>query len=72
MDPFHHFKLEASVLAALAILIARVGPQLSNVSRSVRWIHFGLVGIFSLLGIAGRLDAGCFRLFRVTLLPLQV
>jgi hypothetical protein len=53
MDPFHRFKLEASVLAALAILIARVGPQLSSVPRSVRWTHFGLVGIFSLLGISG-------------------
>jgi hypothetical protein len=53
MDPFHRFNLEAAVVAGMAILIGRVGPQLANVSRSVRWVHFVLVGIFSLVGIAG-------------------
>jgi hypothetical protein len=48
-----NLRMDAAALAGIIILIARVSPRLSNVPWWVKWIHFGIVTIFSLVGIAG-------------------
>lgn len=49
---FRTFKLEFAILFSMAVLIAQVGPKLSTISRPIKWAHFGLVGLYSLVGIA--------------------
>lgn len=51
--PFRYFKLEMAVLLGLAILVVQISPRMQTVPRLIKWTHFGLVGLYSLVGIAG-------------------
>src|SRR2546425_7191617 len=42
-----------AALAGTAILIAKTAPRLAAVPRSLRWVHFGFMVVFSLIGAAG-------------------
>ena len=44
---------EIAAITGTVILIAKMSSQLTGVPRLVKWTHWGLVGIFSLVGING-------------------
>ncbi len=48
-----HFKWEVAAIAGLTILIAKTAPELTSVPRTVKLTHWGLVGFYSLMGVAG-------------------
>jgi hypothetical protein len=47
------FRLEMVAIVWTAMVAVRMAPNLSSVSLWLKWVHFGLVGIFSIVGIAG-------------------
>jgi len=42
-----------AAVGCMAILVAKMVPRLATVPWFLKWIHFGLVGIFSLIAIRG-------------------
>ena len=47
------FDWETVAVVGIAILVAKMVPRLSGIPWFLKWIHFGLVGIFSLIAIRG-------------------
>jgi hypothetical protein len=61
-----NLKWEMVGVAGTAILMAKTNPRLSTVPRTLKWLHWGLIGVYSLVGIAG------FRVFLMLWLNHQL
>jgi hypothetical protein len=50
---FHGFRLEGSAIVGVVILILRMQDKLSDLPKWAKFVHFAIVAVYSVIGVAG-------------------